>query len=127
MIDMPGLTKIALKGQDENFPQMLENMSRTYIQNPNSILLAVNPANVDVANSEALRLAWEYDYKGERTIGVFTKMDLVEDPHTILKAFEGKAYSLKLGYYGVICRNQQEINQNMSIPLALKKEEKFFG
>lgn len=106
---------------------MLENMSRTYIQNPNSILLAVNPANVDVANSEALRLAREYDYKGERTIGVFTKMDLVEDPHTILKAFEGKAYSLKLGYYGVICRNQQEINQNMSIPLALKKEEKFFG
>ena len=30
-------------------------------------------------------------------------MDLVEDPNTITKAFEGKAYSLSLGYYGVIC------------------------
>lgn len=32
-------------------------------------------------------------------------MDLVEDPNTIIKAFEGKAYTLLLGYYGVICRN----------------------
>lgn len=61
MIDMPGLTKIALKGQPQNFPELLENMSRTYIQNPNSIILAVSPANVDVANSDALKLARDYD------------------------------------------------------------------
>jgi hypothetical protein len=30
-------------------------------------------------------------------------MDLVEDPNTIIKAFEGKAYTLQLGYYGIIC------------------------
>jgi len=68
-------------------------------------MLAVSPANVDVANSDSLKLAREYDLKGERTIGVFTKMDLIEDPHTILKAFEGKAHSLSMGYYGVICRS----------------------
>ena len=68
-------------------------------------MLAISPANVDVANSESLRLAREYDVNGERTIGVFTKMDLVEDPNTVKKAFEGKAYSLKLGYYGIICRS----------------------
>lgn len=32
-------------------------------------------------------------------------MDLVEDPHTITKAFEGRAYPLKMGYYGIVCRN----------------------
>ena len=80
-------------------------MNRTYIQNPNSIILAINPANVDVANSDALKLSRDFDPKGERTIGVFTKMDLVEDPHTISKAFQGLAYPLDLGYYGVICRN----------------------
>ena len=94
-------------------------MNRLYIQNPNSILLAVSPANVDVANSDALKLAREYDLKGERTIGVFTKMDLVEDPHTITKAFEGRAYSLKMGYYGIKCRNQKEINSNITINMAL--------
>jgi dynamin 1-like protein len=56
-----------------------------------------------VANSDALRLAREVDPSGKRTMGVFTKMDLIEDPNTILKAFEGKAYELQLGYYGVIC------------------------
>lgn len=78
-------------------------MSKTYIQNPNSIILAISPANIDVANSDALRLARQVDYTGKRTIGVFSKMDLIEDPNTILKAFEGKAYELSLGYYGVIC------------------------
>ena len=87
MIDMPGLTKIALKGQNEDFPTIIENINRTYIQNPNSIILAISPANVDVANSDALRLSRDYDSEGKRTIGVFTKMDLVDDPHIIMKAF----------------------------------------
>lgn len=45
------------------------------------------------------------DPKGLRTIGVFTKSDLIDDPNTIKKAFEGKAYPLKLGYFGVVCRS----------------------
>ena len=127
LIDMPGLTKIALSDQNENFPQLIEDINKTYIQNPNSILLAVSPANVDVANSDALRLAREFDPKGKRTIGVFTKMDLVEDPNTILKAFEGRAYNLKLGYYGIVCRNQKDINNQMTINSALNKEKTFFN
>lgn len=127
MIDMPGLTKIALQDQNPEFPRIIEDINRTYIQNPNSILLAVSPANVDVANSDSLRLTKEYDPTGERTIGVFTKMDLLEDPHTISKAFEGRAYPLKLGYFGVVCRNQKDIDSRMSIAQALNKEQKFFN
>ena len=127
LIDMPGLTKIALQGQNEKFPELIEDINKTYIQNPNSILLAVSPANVDVANSDALRLARVFDPKGKRTIGVFTKMDLVDDPHTILKAFEGRAYALKLGYYGIVCRNQKDINKGLSIRNALEKEKGFFA
>ncbi len=119
MIDMPGLTKIALRDQNEKFPEIIEDINKTYIQNPNSILLAISPANVDVANSDALRLAREFDPNGKRTIGVFSKMDLVEDPNTILKAFEGKAYNLKLGYYGLVLRSQKDINNNQDIQRAL--------
>ena len=64
LIDMPGLTKIALKDQDQNMPQLLEDMSKQYIQNPNSIILAITPANVDVANSDSLKLAREFDLNG---------------------------------------------------------------
>lgn len=126
LIDMPGLTKIALQGQAADFPKQIEKINKTYIQNPNSIILAISPANVDVANSDALRLAKEFDPDGSRTIGVFTKMDLIEDPNTIKKAFEGRAYPLKNSYYGIVCRNQNDIRSRLSIPQALQKEAQFF-
>ena len=126
MIDMPGLTKIALQGQNANFPQLIEEINRTYIQNPNSIILAISPANVDVANSDSLKLAKDFDPEGVRTIGVFTKMDLIEDPNTIKKAFEGRAYPLKNGYYGIICRNQNDIKNRISIQQAILNEQIFF-
>jgi len=49
-----------------------------YISNENSIILAVTPANVDIANSESLKLAKEVDPAGKRTIGVLTKIDLMD-------------------------------------------------
>jgi dynamin 1-like protein len=127
LIDMPGLTKIALKDQSPEFPKLIENICRSYIQNPNSILLAVSPANVDVANSDALHLARQVDRTGDRTIGVFTKMDLIEDPNTIRKAFEGRAYTLKLGYFGVICRSKKDMSSGVTLKQALSKESSFFS
>lgn len=126
MIDMPGLTKIALQGQSANFPSLIEEINKTYIQNPNSIILAISPANVDVANSDALRLAKDFDPEGLRTIGVFTKMDLIEDPNTVKKAFEGRAYPLKNGYFGIICRNQKDIKARVAISQAILNEAVFF-
>jgi len=64
-----------------------------YAGNPNSIILAVTPANIDIANSEALKIAREvdpegffpflflffyYPLPGNRTIGVLTKVDLMD-------------------------------------------------
>lgn len=66
LIDMPGLTKIALNDQSPEFPQLIRDIVLSYIQNPNSIMLAVSPANVDVANSDALSLAREVDIDGSR-------------------------------------------------------------
>ena len=126
IIDMPGLTKIALQGQPMDLPSKIEEINKRYIQNPNSIILAISPSNVDVANSDALSLAKEVDPTGERTIGVFTKMDLVDDPNNVKRSFEGKAYPLKHGYYGVVCRSQGDINSRMIIDKALEKESQYF-
>lgn len=35
-------------------------------------------------------------------------------------------YPLHLGYYGVKCRSQRQIEENMSIKQALENERKFF-
>jgi replication fork clamp-binding protein CrfC len=36
-----------------------------YVAKPNAIILAVSPANQDIANSDALKLAREVDPEGE--------------------------------------------------------------
>ena len=43
-----------------------------------SVILAVSAANVDLANSESLKLARAVDPQGRRTIGVLTKLDLMD-------------------------------------------------
>ena len=69
MVDMPGLTKVPIDGQPKSIVQELENMARDYVKHENVIILAVTPANADLATSDALRLAREVDPTGERTIG----------------------------------------------------------
>ena len=49
-----------------------------YIVPANTIILAVTPANQDLANSDALKLARHVDKEGDRTIGVITKLDLMD-------------------------------------------------
>lgn len=53
-------------------------MIMKFISRDNCIILAVTPANVDLANSDALKLAKEVDPQGLRTIGVITKLDLMD-------------------------------------------------
>ncbi len=48
------------------------------LQGDNAIILAVTPANADLATSDALRLAREVDPSGDRTIGVLTKVDIMD-------------------------------------------------
>jgi hypothetical protein len=40
--------------------------------------MAVIPANADLSTSEALKMAWQVDPYYERTIGVLTKVDLMD-------------------------------------------------
>jgi len=53
-------------------------MIYTYIKPENSIILAITPANIDLVTSDALRIAREVDPNGNRTMGVLTKLDLMD-------------------------------------------------
>ena len=65
LVDLPGLTKIAIDGQSDSIVSEIENMVRSYVSNPNTIILAVSPANQDLATSDAMKLAREMDPTGE--------------------------------------------------------------
>ncbi|GJS20378.1 dynamin-related protein 5A-like protein [Tanacetum coccineum] len=63
LIDLPGLTKVAVEGQSDSVVQDIENMVRSYIEKPNCIILAVSPANQDLATSDAIKISREVDPK----------------------------------------------------------------
>jgi replication fork clamp-binding protein CrfC len=70
LIDLPGITKIAVGDQPVDIETQIRNMIMEFISKDNCLILAVSPANSDLANSDALKLAREADPSGKRTIGM---------------------------------------------------------
>ncbi|KAL0426122.1 UNVERIFIED_CONTAM: Dynamin-related protein 5A [Sesamum radiatum] len=118
LIDLPGLTKVAVEGQPDSIVMDIENMVRSYIEKPNCIILAISPANQDLATSDAIKISREVDPKGERTFGVLTKIDLMDKGTDAVDILEGKAYKLQFPWIGVVNRSQQDINKNVDMIAA---------
>ncbi|KAL3320862.1 Dynamin-1-like protein [Cichlidogyrus casuarinus] len=125
LVDLPGITKVPVGDQPEDIEKQISELCRQFIENPNSIILAVTPANSDMATSEAIKLAKEIDPLGRRTLAVLTKLDLMDkgtDAHDILL---GRLIPVKLGIIGVVNRSQADINCGKSIEAALNDEASF--
>ena len=105
LTDLPGYIQVVGKGQPVELKQKISDLCDKYIQAPN-VILAISAADVDLANSTALRASRRVDPRGERTIGVITKMDLV-DPGRGVDILSDKKYPLRLGYVGVVCKIPQ--------------------
>ncbi|KAL0429404.1 UNVERIFIED_CONTAM: Dynamin-related protein 1E [Sesamum radiatum] len=127
LIDLPGLTKVAVEGQPESIVQDIENMVRSYVEKPNCIILAISPANQDIATSDAIKLAREVDPSGERTFGVLTKLDLMDQGTNALDVLEGRSYRLQRPWVGIVNRSQADINKNVDMIAARRKEREYFA
>lgn len=127
LVDLPGLTKIPIADQPVDIERQIKNLLLEYISKPNSIILAVTPANQDLVNSEALKLARQVDPQGKRTIGILSKLDLMDHGTNALDILTGKVYPLKLGFIGVVNRSQQDIMTSKSLDDSLAAEMEFFN
>ena len=79
VIDVPGIFRTPTEGlTTKDDMSLVRGMVHRYIENSRTIILAVVPANVDIATQEILNLAAEVDPSGQRTLGVLTKPDLVD-------------------------------------------------
>lgn len=82
---------------------------------------------MDLANSDALKIAREVDPSGSRTLGVLTKLDLMDSGTDALDILQNQgSFKLKLGFIGVVNRSQHDINLNRPVAEALKSEMDFF-
>lgn len=97
LIDLPGIAKVPIGAQPKDIEAQIVDLIKFYIENPNSVILTVLPANVDLATSDALKLALSVDPSGERTIGVVTKLDLMDEGTSAVNLIQGKIFPLRLG------------------------------
>ncbi|XP_014793450.1 PREDICTED: interferon-induced GTP-binding protein Mx-like isoform X2 [Calidris pugnax] len=128
LIDLPGIARVAVGDQPKDIGEQIKMLLRRTIGCKETLNLVVVPCNVDIATTEALKMAQEVDPSGERTLGILTKPDLVDrgTEESIIKILQNQVVPLKKGYMIVKCRGQQDIHNKLALAAAIQQERKFF-
>ena len=127
LVDLPGITRVPVGDQPEDIEEQIRTLCLSYIENPNAIILAITAANTDVANSDSLQVAKQVDPAGDRTIGVLTKLDLMDPGTDASDILNNQVVPLKLGYVGVVNRGQRDVLNDVGVKDALVRERSFFA
>lgn len=130
LIDLPGLTMVACtdKGQPKDIKDQIRKLVSKYIQSEKSLILAVMSARTDMETDMALDLIKEYDPKGQRTIGVLTKVDLMNQESDICDYLYNNVsvdLRLKYGYFAVRNRSTSEM-MTLTHREGVEKEKEYF-
>ena len=126
LVDLPGVTRVPVGKQPKNIEEITKNMAKRYVSDSLTIILCVIAANSDIATSDGLKLAKEIDTGGTRTIGVLTKLDIMDEGTNARKALMNEEIPLKLGYVGVKNRSKQDLVNKLPMSEMVKKEKEFF-
>ena len=122
MIDLPGITRISV-GHQYDVEKVTIEMAKRYCVEDRTIILAVIPANADMSTSQGLDLARKWDPTGQRTLGVITKIDIMDRGTDAKKMIMNQEIPLALGFVGIKNRSQEDINNKVKVSIALNKEE----
>lgn len=127
-MDLPGITKVPLRGssQGQDIEEVTKGMCRQYCEQSRTIILCVCEANVDLSTSDGLKMALTLDPEGERTIGVLTKVDIMNTGTNALRTLRNDEIPLRYGYVAVKGRSQRDIDNGMTIAEGLEAEKEWF-
>ena len=126
LVDLPGLMKVPVGDQPTDIVKQTRKLIESYVMKDSCIILAVTPANIDLATSDSLQIAKQMDPKGIRTVGVLTKLDLMDEGTDASDILQGRLMPLRRGFVGIVNRSQQAIDQRKSIADAHSSEIEFF-
>ncbi|KAL9321054.1 hypothetical protein ACSQ67_012893 [Phaseolus vulgaris] len=120
LIDLPGITRVAIKGQAKDIYDQIVNIIMEYIRPQESIILNVLPATDDFPTCESITMSQSVDKTGERTLAVVTKVDLW--PQGLHEKVTADDVNIGLGYVCVRNRIGEE-----SYEEAREEEAKLFN
>ncbi|KAJ6232088.1 vacuolar protein sorting-associated protein [Anaeramoeba flamelloides] len=126
LVDLPGLTNNPIGNQKKDLPERIYKMVTQFASNPRALILCVIPANIDIANSRAYKLAKTIDPESERTLAILTKIDLMDEGTDVRDIINGKVLPLRYGYVPVVNRSQKQVDNNITVKKAIKLEKKYF-
>lgn len=131
LIDLPGLTMVACtdRGQPKDIKDQIRSLVSKYIQSEKSLILAVMAARPDLEADMGLDLVKEFDPRGQRTIGVLTKVDLMNNENNISDyLYNNVSVDLrtKYGYFAVRNRSSSEM-MTMTHKKGLEREAEYFN
>lgn len=114
LVDVPGLIQTETKGVTRQDRDMVTEITDFYIRQPRTICLAVVSATNDYANQPILTKVREVDPTGERTLGIITKPDRLDQGSGSEAAFLALARNedifFKLGWHVVKNRKFEEVS-----------------
>lgn len=119
LVDLPGITWVAISGQPPDIHEEISEMIMHYITPEESIILNVIPADVDFSTCESIKMSKRVDERGERTLAVVTKCDRAAEG--LLEKVTMNAVNIRLGYVCVINGVGNDTNEE-----ARKKEKVLF-
>ena len=119
MTDLPGLVSVAItdRGQPKDMKEQLRELVKTYTSSPSTLIMAIIAARPDIEADMSMELIKQIDPNGERTIGILTKLDLMNHDSDIRCYLENKVsrdLQLTHGYFGVRNKNYPTIAETIS-------------
>jgi Dynamin central region len=91
-----------------------------------NVVLATWRLSTAAPRVQALQLASKVDPSHARTIGVLTKIDLMDRGTNAVDILSNRKYPLKLGWVGVVNRSQQDIEGRKTLHDAKEAEKQYF-
>jgi hypothetical protein len=128
IVDLPGLIFATENFRDQRYIELVQHLVEDQIRKPNTLIAACVSAKDDMENQIINTLVRKYDPNGQRTIGIITKIDTIEDglEDKWLEVVENRRYGLKLGYCLVKNPAQRELNMKKSYQEYRDSEKNFF-
>lgn len=123
LVDLPGMTRVAVDGQHDDIAATIKEMYQTYMEPEETIMLNVVSAMVDFSTSEALQLSRDYDPEGARTLLCVTKCDQHAEPGLPAKV-KRASEQLKIPLEQIFCvRNRSQVENDKAVVLAKIRDE----